>query len=973
MDFSDLVSPKLVERKLSLSSNTSSNQSTVIHNRHQSQAGTSTATSLMSQVLHQSSETRGFALDTDQLYQERESQYRVGPKMPQPPQVSLKVPSPLSNRRLSRSDSVSLLHQHIQQRAASHGSEGSTGNTSARVANSDIRTDPSLKRDSRVDELASPARNDPTRALASPRANRRSLQLDSPESTPRRTTFGLDITTPADDLRVDGYSYLDDEVEIQTDPEELDSEDMALEESESDSDDYMLQSPPRSPPRELDPDKLYALYDFSGPDPLHCNIARDEPVKLINDEDNYWWLVRRLSDNKVGFAPAEVLETYGERLARLNCWKNEEIETAFKNGNGGDTTVELASSFQRGVSEKKEPRLKAKSVTFLQDYQYNDEEEAHSEVVSEPYQNIQPLVLAKSRSGLRNVEEEPQALSIANLSKISESSQKDGQHNAYARANQTMALVDDLGQPPRAHSSSYAYRGDDGTSSIGTFSPDTSDWSSPESYNDSRFPSGSRTSLTPASPILGAARRTVYPVPEPTPTVSKKVIDINPDNSRNIGDFLADDSHRRPPAPPEDAPQTPRLYDDTLEFSSSTPPLSTSSPQRRPPPESEKLKLKGLDHVPSLEPLEPSSESYLRTISLQDASSGLSSEIQATSSPQTSFMADAILVNEEIESDISPTRLDDTVVTRSFSLKSSRQKGETSAGSTPHISQTARYLSSSAENTSLFQTAIQPLVDQKSTPTSTPIISQTPSSTPKSLQKAHRTHSRSGSSGKIKSASSESKRKTSSPTSPSLRRSSLSSTGGISRSSSKSRSHRGSVSESMRMLDNLINDESALFDPSVLGKTGSDDRTSSSATAIAVSDHDSSISTVNDADDGYRSFDDLRNESSEKLMSTSSLVTGGSTAPSTLEAVDQHDEVYLKSRVKGYNASYPLMSDHSAKRSLRATSSSITVDKRHHDGGLSSSGTISSRHGGIHQMFDPWMDQLDELATKMKDLEALLG
>jgi hypothetical protein len=93
---------------------------------------------------------------------------------------------------------------------------------------------------------------------------------------------------------------------------------------------FDLPSPPRSPPREVDPDKLYGLYDFSGPDPLHCTLARDEPVYLLSDEDNYWWLVQKASDDdepgRIGFVPAECLETYGERLARLNCFKNEELE-----------------------------------------------------------------------------------------------------------------------------------------------------------------------------------------------------------------------------------------------------------------------------------------------------------------------------------------------------------------------------------------------------------------------------------------------------------------------------------------------------------------------------------------------------------------------------------------------------------------------------------------------------------------------
>lgn len=94
---------------------------------------------------------------------------------------------------------------------------------------------------------------------------------------------------------------------------------------EDDFNDYVI-DPPLPPPTELNPGKLYALYEFSGDDPSHCELERDDAVTLLNDQDGYWWLVRKDTDAKIGFAPAECLETYDERLARLNCWKNEERE-----------------------------------------------------------------------------------------------------------------------------------------------------------------------------------------------------------------------------------------------------------------------------------------------------------------------------------------------------------------------------------------------------------------------------------------------------------------------------------------------------------------------------------------------------------------------------------------------------------------------------------------------------------------------
>lgn len=118
---------------------------------------------------------------------------------------------------------------------------------------------------------------------------------------------------------------------------------------ESIEDSYMdgiLPSPPSSPPKELDPNKLYALFDFSGPDPSHLELSKNDSVILLNDTDSYWWLVKK-DDESVGFAPAEILETYQERLARLNCWKNEILER----GESGDLPNEQLKLFNTNYED----------------------------------------------------------------------------------------------------------------------------------------------------------------------------------------------------------------------------------------------------------------------------------------------------------------------------------------------------------------------------------------------------------------------------------------------------------------------------------------------------------------------------------------------------------------------------------------------------------------------------------------------
>lgn len=191
------------------------------------------------------------------------------------------------------------------------------------------------------------------------------------ESSFASDTSYEDVLAPEDDDTTfyDHYESMDNEEEPQEDDEDDDTETEEVGDDDSppfspdfygysEDADLLPPSPPRSPPQDIDPDKLYGLYDFSGPDPLHCTLSRDEPVNLLNDLDDYWWLIRKLTkqeklslrnkrnkaldpdcpsdtesmlsdhddEGKVGFVPAECLETYGERLARLNCFKNEELE-----------------------------------------------------------------------------------------------------------------------------------------------------------------------------------------------------------------------------------------------------------------------------------------------------------------------------------------------------------------------------------------------------------------------------------------------------------------------------------------------------------------------------------------------------------------------------------------------------------------------------------------------------------------------
>lgn len=155
----------------------------------------------------------------------------------------------------------------------------------------------------------------------------------------------------------EGKSNDDDDSD---DEEYLENYDEFLsDELEEDEEDYL----PLPPPKELDPDKIYALYPFDGQDPSHCQLEQDEACILLNDQDSYWWLVKRLRDNKIGFTPAEILETHPERVARLNCWKNEnmshdDLESINTESNSNSEDSENVDTLNKSKNNSK------KSVNF---------------------------------------------------------------------------------------------------------------------------------------------------------------------------------------------------------------------------------------------------------------------------------------------------------------------------------------------------------------------------------------------------------------------------------------------------------------------------------------------------------------------------------------------------------------------------------------------------------------------------------
>lgn len=56
-----------------------------------------------------------------------------------------------------------------------------------------------------------------------------------------------------------------------------------------------------------------------------ASVVKGDSLLLLDDANSYWWLVRVLKTEDVGYIPAENIETPFERLARLNKHRNVDL------------------------------------------------------------------------------------------------------------------------------------------------------------------------------------------------------------------------------------------------------------------------------------------------------------------------------------------------------------------------------------------------------------------------------------------------------------------------------------------------------------------------------------------------------------------------------------------------------------------------------------------------------------------------
>jgi hypothetical protein len=81
------------------------------------------------------------------------------------------------------------------------------------------------------------------------------------------------------------------------------------------------------PNESIDFDLVYSLHTFTATVEGQASVVKGDSLFLMDDSNSYWWLVRVLKTQDVGYIPAENIETPYERLARLNKHRNVDVST----------------------------------------------------------------------------------------------------------------------------------------------------------------------------------------------------------------------------------------------------------------------------------------------------------------------------------------------------------------------------------------------------------------------------------------------------------------------------------------------------------------------------------------------------------------------------------------------------------------------------------------------------------------------
>lgn len=147
------------------------------------------------------------------------------------------------------------------------------------------------------------------------------MQVVEQKRPSRQDTFDL-----RDQIVPDDHSHYAQDTTYPSDEEHSVLEDDSDgEEREEYMDDDDGSSSLSIPNESIDFDLVYALHSFAATVEGQANVVKGDSLFLMDDSNSYWWLVRVLKTQEVGYIPAENIETPFERLARLNKHRNVDV------------------------------------------------------------------------------------------------------------------------------------------------------------------------------------------------------------------------------------------------------------------------------------------------------------------------------------------------------------------------------------------------------------------------------------------------------------------------------------------------------------------------------------------------------------------------------------------------------------------------------------------------------------------------
>ncbi|KAJ8508415.1 hypothetical protein ONZ45_g9302 [Pleurotus djamor] len=261
------------------------------------------------------------------------------------------------------------------------------------------------------------------------------MQVVDPQRPSRQDTYDLrdqihadyNMHAHADSTTNPGYS--DEEHSVLEDDSENEDHEMDYEEDDGSS---VLSIPNES----IDFDLVYSLHSFAATVEGQANVVKGDSLFLMDDSNSYWWLVRVLKTQEVGYIPAENIETPFERLARLNKHRNVDLASATdaeKAGSNDRLRVRDASKSPSPVPPDGSIRTKH-SIAFtpsLSVHRYppavwneDEEEEEDIEWDDEPYEGEDAGLAEEMLEQQRRAEEMQQRMAME---------RDDGMQDAQAR------------------------------------------------------------------------------------------------------------------------------------------------------------------------------------------------------------------------------------------------------------------------------------------------------------------------------------------------------------------------------------------------------------------------------------------------------------------------------------------------------------------------------------------------------------